>query len=94
MTETRNHMPQEHPDRVRVEFNENQQPKLYFDKLCHEAVNIERRADGSDWQHIAEGVRSPYTDQSELKEFSQLRYRIVFGKPEQQSYELTVNLLN
>lgn len=91
MTETKNHMSAGHPEKVRIEFNENQQPKLYFDKLCQEPVIIERRSEDADWQTIAEGVRSPYTDQGDLKEYSRLQYRIVFGEPEQKSYELTVN---
>lgn len=92
MTEIKNHISPGHPDRVSVEFNENQQPKLYFDKLCQEAVSIERRTDGGEWQKLAEGVRSPYTDENYPAHTTQLRYRILFGEQEPKSYELAVNL--
>lgn len=81
-----------HPDRIRIEFNENQQPKLYFDKLCQEAVSIERKADDSDWQKIASGVRSPFTDENYPSGITELQYRIRYGNPEQQSPVLTVRM--
>ena len=91
MTETKNHTSPGHPDKLRVEFTAGQHPKLYFNKLCQEPVKIERSVNNDPWGTIAEGVRSPYTDQDYPSDSTQLRYRILFGEPEQQSYELTVN---
>jgi len=92
MTETRNHLPKDQPEQVRVAFDEHQQPRLFFDKLCRQEVRIERSTDGGDWQKIAEGVRSPYTDESDLEDAAHIRYRILVGDPQQQSYELSVRL--
>lgn len=77
---------------MRVVFDEHHQPKLFFDKLCREEVRIERSADDGNWQKIAEGVRSPYTDESDLDDAAYIRYRILFGEAPQRAYELSVRL--
>jgi hypothetical protein len=91
MTETKNHIPESHHDRVRITLNEHHQPKLYFDKLCLEAVTIERSVDDEPWDILAKNVRSPYVDQTSPDHAGQVKYRIRFGKAQEESVELTVN---
>ena len=91
MTETKNHIPESHHDRVRITLNEHNQPRLYFDKLCLEAVTIERKMDGGAWDILAKNVRSPYTDQDNLTHTEQVKYRIRFGKAQEETVELTAN---
>jgi hypothetical protein len=90
MTETKNHIPEEQHDRVKIEFDKHQRPKIYFDKLCQEEVRIERKTQDSNWLKIAEGVRSPYTDEDKLDTATQVNYRIIYGE-EERVYEFQMN---
>ncbi|MFP4090673.1 MAG: hypothetical protein ACLFUB_06920 [Cyclobacteriaceae bacterium] len=92
MTETKNHIPGEHHNKASITFDENQQPRLFFDKLCKEAVHIERSINGKEWQLLAENARSPYTDQTDFEEGGEIRYRIRFGTPEEDTVQLSLHL--
>ncbi|WPP52833.1 hypothetical protein [Catalinimonas niigatensis] len=80
MTETKNHIHKKPHDCAHIIFNEHDQPKLYFDKLCLEAVTIARSINGEAWETLARNVRSPYVDETSFEHAKQVKYCIHFGK--------------
>jgi hypothetical protein len=92
MTETKNHIPGRHPDKAHIEFDEKQQPRITFDKLCQQAVSIERRINSGEWQMLARNVRSPFTDGESFSRGGELAYRLRYGSAQEENIVLRVYL--
>lgn len=91
MTETKNHISEEHHDRAHLSLDEYNQPKLHFEKLCQEAVTITRSVNDGEWQILVKNVRSPYVDKATFQPNTHVKYRIYFGNTDEENIELYVN---
>ncbi|WKN30005.1 hypothetical protein PZB74_13625 [Porifericola rhodea] len=79
MTQTKNHKPTP-KGHVHISLNEQNQPRLDFEKLCQEAVAIERKIDEGEWHTLVQNAHSPYVDQQPSHKAKHITYRIHFSK--------------
>ncbi|MDF9798292.1 hypothetical protein OKW21_003555 [Catalinimonas alkaloidigena] len=91
MTETSNYISEEHHERAHLTLDEHNQPKLHFEKFCLEAVTIVRSINGGEWKTLAKNVRSPYIDQTAFQANTHVKYRIHFGRHEEEAFELNIS---